>query len=237
MTARGAAELLAYFTALAGVRRDLPGAAVLHAPGSPVVGANAAYVTTPEGRVRADLWFRAQGAPSVIASDAPAGAASPDGGREVLRLRVGTYEAQNGDTKSSEAPIDEADPPGTSFGRDVVVEQVSRLHLAAVADLLTAAWDVPEWSVPLSRSLATALELRRDFTLLVAYHDRPVGALLVLPQGAHLWGVTSPGDDGREVLRALLDTAAAGGTVRASLPTDMPLALRDERHVVFTLLT
>lgn len=202
------AELLAYYAGLAELRRELPGATLLHSPGSPVIGANAAYADTEEGALRARLWFRAQGAPAVLASAQPVPNAE-----EVLRLRVGTYTAQ------STAPA-------------CVVEQASRLHLPAFAAVLARAWELPTWGPSLGRSLARALEFRRDFTLLLAYGDDLVGGALLLHGAAHLWGVTKP-----DVLPSLLNAAAQlnGGQVRTSGVAGWEWPLRDAAEVGFWL--
>lgn len=203
-------ELLDFFTPLAKVRRVLRGAAVLHAPAHPILGANAAYVFDEEGALRADTWYRAQGAPTVLASPT-----SFAGGEEVLSLRVGTFRA-------------------LPLASTVVAEQISRLHLTVFAEVLCAAWGLPDWHDDVARSLAASLEGRSDVTLYLAYDDRPVGALLARGGRAHLWGVTTDA-----ALLPLLNAACelGGGEVRTSVPNDHPLALHAAAPVVFSRLT
>ncbi len=192
-----AAELLDFYAKLAALRRDLFGATLLYTPDSPLIGCNAAYPTTSEGAARAELWYRGQGAPALLASEAPLSDAE-----EVLRLRVGWFEA-------------------TGVASPIAVEQVSRRHLATVAGVLCAAWQVPEWSAQLSVSLARALEDRSDVNIWLAYEREEVGALLALDGAAHLWGALEGA-----ALAPLLDAAAAlnGGRVRTSLTAeDLPL--------------
>ncbi|PYE56210.1 hypothetical protein [Deinococcus yavapaiensis] len=203
-------ELLDFFTPLAKVRRVLRGAAVLHAPAHPVLGANAAYVFDEQGAVRADTWYRAQGAPTVLAS-----ASSHPDGDEVLSLRVGTFRA-------------------LPLASTIVAEQVSRLQVAIFAEVLCDAWNVPDWEEDVARALAAALEGRSDVTLYLAYEDRPVGALLERGGRAHLWGVTN-----EAALLPLLNAACelGGGEVRTSVPSEHPLALHAAAPVVFSRLT
>ena len=202
-----AAELLDFYGKLAALRRDLPGATLLYTPDSPLIGGNAAYPTTPEGAARTEMWYRGQGAPAVLASETPVADAE-----EVLRLRVGWYEAS-------------AEP-----GSGVVVEQVSRRHLASVAGVLCAAWQVPEWSAQLARSLARSLEERADVDLWLAYAEEEVGALLALGGAAHVWGVLED-----SALAPLLKAAATlnGGRVRTSLTAAESLPLSGESALSF----
>ncbi|ADV67224.1 hypothetical protein [Deinococcus maricopensis] len=201
-------DLLAYHARLAALRRDLRGATVLHAPGTPLIGANAAYVESDEGLLRARLWFAGQGVPAVFADTR-----ALTGARTVLDASVGTYAPQAA--------------PGS-----VRVEQTSRLHLRAAADLLARVWDAPDWADPLAAHLSRTLEGARDFTLLLAYDaGEPCGALLLLREGAHVWGVTHA-----PALPALLNAAADlnGGTVRTTLTPEHPLTLSDVTRVTYS---
>lgn len=202
-----AAELLDFYAKLASLKRDLPGATLLYTPDSPLIGCNAAYPTTSEGAARAEMWYRGQGAPALLASGV-----SVPGAEEVLRLRVGWYEAPS------------------ELNSSIVVEQVSRHHLAKVAEVLCAAWQLPEWSSQLAVSLARSVEDRPDVNLWLAYAEDEVGALLALGGAAHLWGVLEG-----SALAPLLGTAAEqfGGRVRTSLTAAEELPLLEESALSF----
>ena len=200
---------LAYYGQLAAERRELRGATVLHSPGSPLLGANAAYAEDEEGLTRAALWLHARGAPALFAS------ARPLTGRAVLSLTLGRYRRT-------------ADPSS-----ETLVEQVSGQHLALTARLLAEGWDLPDWAPALNLTLGRALEGRRDAIWLVAYAGgEPVGTLLLLGEAAHLWGVTRP-----KALAPLLDAAAelAGGAVETSLPEGWTLPLTASSPLHFHL--
>ena len=201
-------DLIAYHARLATLRRDLRGATVLHAPGTPLVGANAAYVETEEGLLRARMWFAGQGVPPVFASTRDL-----TGVQVILEGTVGTYAPQPA--------------PGP-----IVVEQASRLHLRTASEVLAQAWAAPEWAEPLAVHLARTLEDARDLTLLLAYENgEACGALLHLSQGAHVWGVTRD-----PALATLLNAAAelSGGSVRTTLNPEHPLTLSDATRVTYS---
>ncbi len=202
---------LGYYTRLASERRALRGATVLHTPGSPLLGANAAFADGEEGFTRAALWLHARGAPALFASTRPLT------GQPVQTLTLGRFAV----------PAAGAVPP------DLRVEQVSSQHLALIAQVLTAAWDLPDWSDALNLSLRRALDGDRAATWLVAYRsDTLVGAALLLGTAVHLWGVTEP-----DALPTLLGTAAtlAGGAVETSAPEGWNLALEKSGALHFSL--
>ncbi|MBB5364687.1 hypothetical protein [Deinococcus humi] len=183
-------ELTEYFAPLSTLQREENGAVTLLTPGVNVLGLNATYLPEDVPDLRSPLaWHEAQSVPPLLAS-----LKTVVGAREVAALEVGTFK-----------PIE---PQAT----DLVVEQVSRLHLQKWADVLTAAHGTPEWATPLARHLAARLERQRDYLPLLAYSGagEAVGALLW--QGingrsaAHLWGALS-----EPAAEALLATAAALG--------------------------
>lgn len=205
---------LAYYSQLASEHRELRGATVLHTPGSPLLGANAAYLHAgggEEGLARAALWLHARGAAPLFA------ASSPLTGQAVERLRLGVYR------------------PGGEAEATSVVEQVSSLHVARLAAVLAAAWQLPDWAQALALSLGRALEGQGGASWLAAYQEgQMVGALLLLGPAAHLWGVTRG-----EALGPLLNAAAelAGGEVVTSCPAAQPLALLGTEALHFSLGT
>lgn len=213
------AELVAYFEPFSTVRRDVSdqhgrGTVTLHTPGINVLALNASYL--PENAedvlplVRA--WHLGQDAPPLVAS------VNAVAGEDVGGLRVGTF-----------APVPD---PGV-----IVVEQVSRLHLAAWAGVLAEAYGAAEWAPALARHFAGPLEGDPGSVLLMAYAGgEAIGALLwrdLEGGAAHLWGTLDPAADA-----PLLNAAArlSGGTVRVSLPDTSPLHVEDAKIVGFTLL-
>ena len=206
-------SLLAYYEPLSALRRDFRGAATLHTPGSPLLGANASYLlpgASPDVLPLLKVWHQAHDAPPLVASleELP-------GNRPEQTLRVGEYQ-----------PVPD---PGI-----VVVEQLSRLHMARFAAVLTEAYSVPEWAAPLGRGLAASLERLPAAVLLLAYAGgEELGALLWQPAGAHLWGSLDPAADA-----PLLNAAAAlaPGPLWTSLPDTSPLSVNGAAEVCFTLL-
>ena len=206
-------ELLEYFEPFSMLRRDLRGAATLLTPGVNVLALNAAYL--PAGGEALlpllAIWQREHGTPPLIASVT----ALP--GEDVGGVRVGTYLPQS--------------EPGV-----IVVEQVSRLQVAAWAGVLAEAHGTPEWAGALTSHFGARLEGMKGAALLVAYAGgEAIGALLWRSAGqggaAHLWGTLDPAADA-----PLLNMAAelGGGHLRASLPDTSPLTVTDEAVVVFT---
>lgn len=206
-------SLIAYFEPLATIRRDLRGTATLHTPGSPLLGANATYLLPGVNLdvlplVRA--WHLGQEAPPLVL-----GAAVVPGAQEVAAIRVGIYHRHP--------------EPGV-----VVVEQVSRLHMARFAAVLAEAHGLLEWAEVLAGQLARRLEPRPEAILLMAYAGgEPVGALLMLAGAAHLWGTLDPAIDA-----PLLNMAAelSGGSVEISLTDASPLSVEDELVLRYALL-
>ncbi|GGJ61216.1 hypothetical protein [Deinococcus aquiradiocola] len=211
-------SLLSYYEPLCTLRRDFRGAATLHTPGSPLLGANASYLlpgTPQEVTPLLRVWHEAHGAPPLVVVEGAAwGGAVP--GEPVESWRVGVYRPQP--------------EPGV-----IVVEQTSRLHLSRFAGVLAESHDLPEWAAPLARSLAGPLERLPDAVLLLAYAGgEAIGALLWQAGAAHLWGTLDPAADA-----PLLNAAAwlADGHVVTSLPDDSPLTLEGTREVTFALLS
>ena len=191
-------ELTDYFAPLSTLQREEHGAVTLLTPGVNVLGLNATYLPEDVPDLRSALaWHEAQSVPPLLASLKPV-----LGAHEVAALEVGTL------------------TPTQSLPTDIVVEQISRLHLQKWADVLTAAHGTPEWATPLARHLAARLEGQRAYLPLLAYGGagEAVGALLW--QGvngrsaAHLWGALS--EPAAEVL--LATAAALGRDLRVSLP-------------------
>jgi hypothetical protein len=206
-------SLLAYYEPLSTLRRDFRGAATLHTPGSPLLGANASYLL---GAVSLDVlpllkvWHLAHDAPPLIAS-----LGELPGVRPEQTLRVGVYR-----------PIPAPDL--------VVVEQLSRLHMASFTAVLAEAHGVPEWAAALGTGLAASLERTPDSVLLMAYAGgEELGALLWRPGGAHLWGSLDPAADA-PLLNAAAELAAC--PLWTSLPDSSPLSVDDGAEVCFTLL-
>lgn len=135
-------------------------------------------------------------------------------GQDVGGLRVGLYQPQ---ARTS----------------SVVVEQVSRLQLAAWAGVLAEAYDTPEWAASLARHLGAKLEGDNTSVLLLAY-DRAeaVGALLWRNDMAHLWGTLDGAVD-----VPLLNTAAelSASTLLVSVPDQSGVAVREAEVLTFTL--
>lgn len=206
-------SLLSYYEPLSALRRDFRGTATLHTPGSPVLGANASYLlpgSPTDVLPLLKVWHQAHEAPPLIASLGELPGAPPE-----RTLRVGVYH-----------PSPE---PGV-----IVVEQLSRLHMARFAAVLAEANDVPEWALPLGRTLAASLERLPGAALLMAYAGgEEIGALLWQESGAHLWASLDPAGDA-----PLMNAAAelSGGSVWTSLPDDSPLRLPGAAEVCFTLL-
>lgn len=215
--AQALTSLLAYYEPLSALRRDFRGTATLHTPGSPVLGANASYLLPGSSRDVLPLlkvWHQAHEAPPLIASLGELPGTPP-----VQTLRVGVYH-----------PSPE---PGI-----VVVEQLSRLHMARFAAVLAEAHGAAEWALPLGRTLAASLERLPGALLLMAYAGgEEIGALLWQEidgeDAAHLWGSLDPAAD-----TPLMNAAAqlSGGSVWTSLPDDSPLNVVNTAEVCFTLL-
>ena len=206
-------SLLAYYEPLSTLRRDFRGAATLHTPGSPVLGANASYLlagTSPDVLPLLKVWHQAHDAPPLVAS-----LGELPGHRPEQTLRVGEYQ-----------PVPESGI--------VVVEQLSRLHMARFAAVLAEAHGVPEWALPLGKVLAASLERMPAAVLLLAYAGgEELGALLWHQGGAHLWGSLDPAADA-----PLLNAAAElnTGPLWTSLLDSSPLSVNDAAEVCFTLL-
>ncbi|WP_188971415.1 hypothetical protein [Deinococcus aerolatus] len=208
-------ELTEYFAPLSTFQREEAGAVTLLTPGVNVLGLNATYLPQVVPDLRSALaWHTAHKLPPLLAS-----LSSVAGARKMATLEVGTLGAG---TLLLGEPND----------ADIVVEQISRLHLPQWAGVLTAAHGTPEWATPLARHLAARLEGQRGYLPLLAYNPagEAVGALLWQASGtggaAHLWGALDAAAAG-----ALLRTAAAlGQHLRVSVPdlsifaTDGPLS-------------
>ncbi|WP_407570812.1 hypothetical protein [Deinococcus altitudinis] len=207
-------SLLAYFGPLSTLRRDFRGAVTLHTPGSPVLGANASYLlqgNSPDVLPLLKVWHQAHDAPPLIAS-----VGELPGIRPEQTLRVGEYWPVSG--------------PGI-----VVVEQLSRLHMARFAAVLAEAHGVPEWASPLATGLAASLERMPAAVLFLAYAGgEEIGALLWHQGGAHLWGSLDPAADA-----PLLNAAAelSADPLWTSLPDSSPLSMQGATEVCFTLLS
>lgn len=206
-------SLLAYYEPLSTLRRDVRGAATLYTPDSPLLGANAAYLlpgTDPGVLPLLRAWFEAKDAPPLVAS-----LGALPGREPVETWRVGPYVAR----------------PDSGV---IVVEQISRLHMAGFAAVLAEAHGLPEWAAPLARGLAASLERLPHAALLLAYAGgEPIGALLSLPGAAHLWGSLDVAADA-PLLNAALELS--GGALMTSLPDTSPLDVQDAAEVCFTLL-
>ncbi|THF69274.1 hypothetical protein E7T06_12910 [Deinococcus sp. Arct2-2] len=208
------AELVAYFEPFSTVRRDFRGAVTLHTPGINVLALNASYLPEDAGDVLplVRAWHLGQDVPPLVAS------VSAVVGEDVGGLRVGTF-----------APVPD---PGL-----IVVEQVSRLHLATWAGVLAESYGAAEWAETLARHFAGPLEGDPKSVLLMAYAGgEAIGSLLWRDLGggaAHLWGTLDPAADA-----PLLNAAAelSEGEVRVSLPDISPLHLQNGKIVTFTLL-
>lgn len=206
-------SLLAYYEPLSTLRRDFRGTATLHTPGSPLLGANASYLLgkpNPDVLPLLNVWHEAHGSPPLVASVGELPGRAP-----AETLRVGVYR-----------PSPE---PGI-----IVVEQISRLHMARFAAVLAEAHGLADWAAPLARTLAASLERTPDAALLLAYAGgEEIGALLYCAGAAHLWGTLDPAVD------APLLNAAAGlskGVLWTSLPDASPLSVESGAEVNFTLL-
>ncbi|GGS31525.1 hypothetical protein [Deinococcus knuensis] len=221
------ADLIEFHAPLSVVQREQGGAVTLLTPGVNVLALNATFlpgdVTGVNLRDVQD-WHEGQGLPPLMAwagADAPAGLAA----RPVARVWVGDWAGQ-------------PEPLDAPAGEQVVVEQVSRLHLSAWAEALCAAHGTPGWAAGLARQLAGPLEAAAGaFALLMAYRDgQPVGSLLWQARGAggaaHLWGAADAGAGA-----ALLDAAAAlGDGLRVTVP-DGWAGLDRHESVTYALLT
>ncbi|MVN85246.1 hypothetical protein GO986_00480 [Deinococcus sp. HMF7620] len=211
------ASLLAFHAPLSTLQREQGGAATLLTPAVNVLALNATYL--PEDRSGVDLeavrdWHEGQGQPVLVVGAAPVPNSQP-----VARLRLGLWH------------------PGDRAGNEVVVEQLSRLHLGTWAGVLAGVYGTPEWGPALGRHLAARLEDERSYLPLLAYRSSvPVGALLwqARPEGgaALLWG--APDD---EVGSAMLDSAAGlGDSVQVALPDHSGLSLGESQELHFSLL-
>lgn len=217
-------ELLTFFTPLSALQREEDGALTLLTPGLNVLGLNATYLTpshsTPPLSPSIGAWHTRHHLPLVAASLAPA-----PGAREVVAVQVGV--------------LAQAGPPDLTgrlrSGAEVVVEQISRLHLEGWAAVLCQYRGTPAWGQALARHLAGVLEGQRDYVLLQAYQqEEVVGALLwqARPGGgaAHLWGASLPATG--PLLRAA--AGLAGGPLWVSaLPGD-EISLLDASTVFFS---
>ncbi|UBV42024.1 hypothetical protein LAJ19_10290 [Deinococcus taeanensis] len=212
------ADLLTFHAPLSTVHREQGGAVTLLTPGVNVLALNVTCLPADLSGVDLDAvldWHERQGVPPLVAT---AGPLTLLPGREVARVEVG--------------PL----PPEPGNG-EVLVEQVSRLHLGVWAEVLTQTHGTPEWSTSVGRHLAARLEEERSFVPLVAYRaEEAVGALLWQPRrpggAAHLWGAAD-----RAVRAALLSAAAdLGGPLRVTLPVEEshPAAFGEGVH--YTLL-
>lgn len=205
--------LVDFHAPLSTLQREQGGAATLLTPGVNVLALNATFL--PDDRSGVDLdavhdWHEGQGLPVLVASSSPVSEA-----REVARISVGTFQ------------------PGTPSPA-VTVEQVSRLHLAQWADVLTAAHGTPAWSDALSRHLAPRLEGDRDSVLLMAFRaDKPVGALMWRAGAAHLWGAL----DGHAAAALLSAAFGLSGSLRVSVPAGSEIRLREPQPVIYSLLS
>ncbi|GHF34263.1 hypothetical protein HNQ07_000157 [Deinococcus metalli] len=215
MLAPELADVVAYHTPLSVIQREQGGAVTLLTPGVNVLALNATFLPDDPSGVDLDAvreWHEGQGVPVLVASTR-----AVPGAREVARVQVGRFTGGVPET-------------------GVAVEQVSRLHLAAWADVLARAYGTPGWADALARHLAPRLEGDRDAALLLAYRaGTPVGALLwraSAPGGAaHLWGTLDAGAAG-----PLLDAAAGlGGPLRTTV-TDGHVPLDGAQTVIYSLL-
>ncbi len=204
-------NLLDYYRPLSAFSHGWVGGESLLAPGTNLLGANAAYLPddADEG-VLAAAWDWAS------EHDVPP-----------LRLRVGSA----GDAGTLRVGLLRA----TAGPGAIQVEQISRLHLPRWAGVLAEAHGQPEWATPIARHLAARLEHLPGAALLLAYagHEA-VGALLWQPGGAHLWGTLDAAVDA-----PLLNAAAelSGGELSVSLPDSSPLTVIGEQTVGFGRLT
>ncbi|MFK7601939.1 hypothetical protein ACI3L1_06970 [Deinococcus sp. SM5_A1] len=171
-------ELTDYFAPLSTFQREEGGAVTLLTPGVNVLGLNATYLPEAVPDLRSALaWHMAHELPPLLASLSPVA-----GAQQVAALEVGTF------------------TPTQAQESNIVVEQISRLHMQKWADVLTAAHGTPEWATPLARHLAARLEGQRDYLPLLAYDSAGEAAGALLWHGvtssingrgaAHLWGVT-----------------------------------------------
>ncbi len=213
-------ELTDYFAPLSTFQREEGGAVTLLTPGVNVLGLNATYLPDTSPDLRPALaWHQAHGLPPLLASLNPA-----PGARRVATLEVGTLGVGTL-------------LPGKPDAPDIVVEQISRLHLPQWAGVLTTAHGTPEWATPLARHLAARLEGQRGYLPLLAYNPagEAVGALLWQARGtggaAHLWGAVDAAAAG-----ALLRTAAAlGQHLRVSVPNPSTFAVDGPLSAVETV--
>lgn len=205
-------ELVDFHAPLSTLQRAQGGAVTLLTPGTNMLALNATFLPDDPRGVDLDAvrdWHEGQGLPVLVASAGPL----PDA-REVARLIVGTFQ-----------------PDVTS--PDVNVEQVSRLHLASWAKVVTTAHGTLDWADALNRHLASRLEGDRASVLLMAYRaGEPVGALLWRDGAAHLWGAFDEQATG-PLLSAAFDL---GGSLRVSVPVDSEISLLDPQPVIYSLL-
>ncbi|GAA4017667.1 hypothetical protein GCM10022631_32980 [Deinococcus rubellus] len=200
-------NLLDYYRPLCTFSHGWAGGESLLAPGTNLLGANAAYLSEDADEsvmAAARDWAEQHDLPPLRVRLGSAGDAGT--------LRVGAWRAAAGPSA-------------------IQVEQTSRLHLPRWADVLAEAYGQAEWAAPIARHLAARLEGLPDAVLLLAYAgSEPVGALLWQPCGAHLWGTLD------EAVDAPLLSAAAdlgGGELSVSLPDSSPLSVTDGQTVGF----
>lgn len=135
-------------------------------------------------------------------------------GRDVGGVRVGTYEPAADETRT-------------------VVEQVSRLHLAAWARVLAGAYDTPQWASLIARHLALKLEGDLQSVLLMAYAGaEAVGALLWRENAAHLWGTLDASVD-VPLLNAAADLSSS--PLLVSVPDQSRVPVQGAEILTFTL--
>lgn len=212
------AGLAAYHAPLSTLQREQGGAVTLLTPGVNVLALNATFLPPDPSEVDLEAvrdWHERQGVPVLVASTG-----TVPGAREVRRVRVGTF-----------APPDH---DGSEVG--VVVEQVSRLHLPAWAQVVAQAHGTPEWAPALARHLAARLEGDRDAALLMVYRQgEPVGALLwrAVSDGgaAHLWGTL---DD--RATAPLMTAAAALGAALLVSDAGRTVALHGAQDIIYSRL-
>ena len=203
-------NLLEYYRPLSTFSHGWAGGESLLAPGTNLLGANAAYL--PE---EADESTLAAARDWAEQHDLPPLRLRPGSAGDAGTLRVGVWRAAAGPSA-------------------IQVEQISRLHLPRWAEVLSEAHGQGEWATPLARHLAARLESLPNTALLLAYAgNEAVGALLWQPCGAHLWGTLDAAVDA-----PLLSAAAAlsGEELSVSLPDSSPLSVTDEQTVSFGLL-
>lgn len=227
----GLSSVLSYFAPLAAQVMVEGEVTLLHTPAVNVLGLNAAYLARPGQVPLARALLAKAEAPLLVASEF---ACTDQPGREVARLRVGFYAPEQA---SSGGPKSEGEGPESG----VVVEQISRLHLPAWADVLAGCYHTPGWGPHLARHFGAVLEGQSASVLLLAYEaGEAVGALLwqASAEGkgggaAHLWGASSEG-----AALALLNAAVdlGEGRTQTSVPEPWNIPLHHASPLRFTLL-